>query len=311
MFILVTGGAGYIGSVLVHELLNAGYKVRVVDNFMYRQNSLGLDFHNRNLEVVKGDVRDIELIRRLTKDVDVVIPLAAIVGAPACDLDPKTATAVNKLSIRDMFRNLSGNQWVLMPTTNSAYGKTADNFPVSEDAPLNPLSLYARDKVYVEMELMQRSNSTSFRLATVFGMSPRMRTDLMVNNFVKSAINPGYIVIFEGRYRRNFIHVRDVCGAFLFALENHEEFSGEIFNVGLSDANMTKSELAEEVKKQIPSFTIVNSEIGKDPDQRDYLVSNRKIESLGFKPKFSLAAGITELNNGLRTLALDNFTNLR
>ena len=308
--ILVTGGAGYIGSILVPKLLESGYKVTVLDNFMYTQNSLAPHFINKNLYVVNGDVRNIDLVNTLTKKADIIIPLAAIVGAPACNKDPISATHINQTSINEMLKNISNNQWVIMPTTNSGYGASKPGEYLTEQSPLNPLSLYAKDKVEVEKNLMLRDTATSLRLATVFGMSPRMRLDLLVNSFVKSAINPGYLILFEAEFRRNYIHVIDVARAFLFAINNPDKFCGQIFNVGLSTANLTKRELANKVLEQYPQFYVVEAEINQDPDKRDYLVSNEKIEKTGFKTEVTLETGIKELLSGLRTLKWESYNNL-
>lgn len=308
--IFVSGGAGYIGSVLVPKLLENGYKVTVLDNFMYQQNSLAPHFINKNLTVVNGDVRNIELVNTLTKKADIIIPLSAIVGAPACNKDPINASAINKYSVIDMLKNISRDQWVIMPTTNSGYGFSKPGEYLTELSTLNPLSLYAKDKVELEKELMLREGSTSFRLATVFGMSPRMRLDLLVNSFVKSAIDPGYIILFEAEYRRNYIHVLDVANVFLFAIKNSDKFLGEIFNVGLSSANLTKRELANKVREQHPTFHITESEINQDPDKRDYLVSNKKIEETGFNTQVTIETGIRELLSGLRTLKWELYNNL-
>ena len=264
--VLVTGGAGYIGSVLVPDLLNRGYEVTVVDNFMYRQTSLTTSIRNSNFKLVFGDVRNEALMKEEISKADVLIPLAAIVGAPACDKDPVLAKLINRDSILWLIKHLSKDQRIIMPTTNSAYGSgEKDNF-CDENSPLNPLSLYAKDKVIVEQALMELSNATSFRLATVFGLSPRMRLDLLVNNFVYRAISDGFVIIFEGHFKRNYIHVLDVVQAFNLALENKLTFQGEIFNVGLSEANISKLELCEMIKRVVPNFTFIEAPLGKDPD---------------------------------------------
>jgi nucleoside-diphosphate-sugar epimerase len=308
--ILVTGGAGYIGSILVPDLLNRGHSVTVIDNFMYGQTSLAAIISNPKLELVYGDVRDESLMRKHLKNADVIIPLAAIVGAPACDRDPILASSINKEAIYWMLKNISSNQRVVMPTTNSAYGSGDKNNYCDENSPLNPLSLYARDKVAVEIELMQKPNATSFRLATVFGISPRMRLDLLVNNFTFRAVTDGFIVVFEGHFKRNYIHVRDVSNAFQLAIDNPEGFEGEIFNVGLSEANISKIELCQRIKNLQPTFTYMESEIGSDPDKRNYVVSNAKIEKIGFKTQINLDAGIQELIKGLPMFNHQPFTNL-
>lgn len=300
--ILVTGGAGYIGSTLVPMLLEEGHEVRVIDSFMYGENSLGGCMHNRRLSVTVGDIRNIELMERLISDVDVVIPLAAIVGAPACARDPWEATSVNHTAILDMLRLVSVDQFIIMPTTNSAYGTGEEGHYCDETSPLRPISQYAREKVAVERELMEHPQAVSLRLATVFGMSPRMRIDLLVNDFVNRALRDRFIVLFESGFHRNFIHVRDVARAFLLALEQRASFAGEIFNVGLSSANVTKLELCQRIRLQIPDFEIMEAPLHKDPDQRDYIVSNAKIESRGYVPLVTLDEGIAELIKGLPTI---------
>jgi nucleoside-diphosphate-sugar epimerase len=308
--ILVTGGAGYIGSRLVPDLLSKNYIVTVVDNFMYKQTSLASSIRNKNFSIVFGDVRDEELMKSLLATADIIIPLAAIVGAPACNKDPALAQAINKDSILWMLQKLSSAQQIIMPTTNSAYGSgNKDNF-CDEKSPLNPLSLYARDKVFVEKALMQYENATSFRLATVFGISPRMRLDLLVNNFVYRAITDGFVIVFEGHFKRNYIHVDDVIQAFDLAIDYPERFKGEIFNVGLSEANISKIELCKEIQKVIPTFVFLEAALAKDQDQRNYIVSNKKIESVGFSPEISLQDGISELVKGLRMFKQNKYTNL-
>ena len=310
MKILVTGGAGYIGSVLVPNLLSQGHKVTVIDNFMYKQTSLASSIRNENLTLVFGDVRDEALMNQHLANADVVIPLAAIVGAPACDSDPVAAQSINKESILWLLKKLSKNQRIIMPTTNSAYGSGDKNNYCDETSPLNPLSLYARDKVTVEKELMQHPSATSFRLATVFGISPRMRMDLLVNNFTYRAITDGFVVVFEGHFKRNYIHVLDVVQAFNLAIANEKDFGGEIFNVGLSEANISKIELCREIQSIVPSFTYLEAALGKDPDQRNYVVSNEKIEKFGFKPSVSLGNGLQELVKGLKMFNHKPFTNI-
>jgi nucleoside-diphosphate-sugar epimerase len=310
MKILVTGGAGYIGSVLVPNLLSQGHKVTVIDNFMYKQTSLASSIRNENLTLVFGDVRDEALMIQHLRNADVFIPLAAIVGAPACDRDPVAAQSINKESILWLLKKLSKDQRIIMPTTNSAYGSGDKNNFCDETSPLNPLSLYARDKVTVEKELMQHPSATSFRLATVFGISPRMRMDLLVNNFTYRAITDGFVVVFEGHFKRNYIHVLDVVQAFNLAIANEKDFGGEIFNVGLSEANISKIELCHEIQSIVPSFTYLEAALGKDPDQRNYVVSNEKIEKFGFKPSVSLGNGLQELVKGLKMFNHKPFTNI-
>jgi nucleoside-diphosphate-sugar epimerase len=310
MKILVTGGAGYIGSVLVPNLLSQGHAVTVIDNFMYKQTSLASSIRNENLTLVFGDVRDEALMNQHLAKSDVVIPLAAIVGAPACDSDPVAAQSINKESILWLLKKLSKDQRIIMPTTNSAYGSGDKNNFCDESSPLNPLSLYARDKVTVEKELMQHPSATSFRLATVFGISPRMRMDLLVNNFTYRAISDGFVVVFEGHFKRNYIHVLDVVQAFNLAIANEKDFAGEVFNVGLSEANISKIELCREIQSIVPNFTFLEAALGKDPDQRNYVVSNEKIERFGFKPSVSLESGLQELVKGLKMFNHKPFTNI-
>lgn len=308
--ILVTGGAGYIGSVLVPELLARGYETTVMDNFMYRQNSLAHVCHNKNFKVVRGDVRVESLLGPLLKENDIIIPLAALVGAPICSRDPVGATTINKDAIFMMLKRLSRDQIVLMPTTNSAYGTGDENNFCTEESPLNPISQYAREKVEVEKVLMERENFVSFRLATVFGFSPRMRLDLLVNDFVYRAVNDRFVVLFESSFKRNYIHVRDVARVFLHTLDNLGTMKGEIFNVGLSDANISKKELCQVIQKKIPDFIFLDAPVGKDPDQRNYIVSNEKVEKTGFRPAYSLGDGIQELIKGYSMVRNSLYTNV-
>jgi len=296
--ILVTGGAGYLGSTLVPELLAAGHKVTVLDNFMYHQNSLAHVCHHPGFEVVRGDVRVESVVLPLLRKADIVIPLAAYVGAPLCDRDPVGATTINHDAIVTMLKHASKHQRILMPTTNSAYGTGDATHHCTEDSPLRPISLYAIEKVKVEKELMQHPNAISFRLATVFGMSPRMRIDLLVNDFTYRAVHDRFVVLFEAGFKRNYIHVRDVARAFLHGIDHYEKMNGQIFNVGLSDANVSKRELCQIIQKQVPDFTFVEAPIGRDPDQRNYIVSNAKIEATGYRPRVSLEAGVRELIKG-------------
>ena len=296
--ILVTGGAGYLGSIMVPELLAAGHKVTVLDNFMFKQNSLAHVCANPNFSVVKGDCRDEALMKTLIKGADVVIPLAALVGAPLCSMDPIGATTTNLDSPLALFKMLSKQQRVLMPITNSGYGVGEQGKFCTEETPLRPLSLYGIHKVEVEKALMERGNAISFRLATVFGMAPRMRIDLLVNDFTYRAVTDRAVVLFEPHFKRNYIHVRDVTRAFMHGLENFESMKDQPYNVGLSDANLSKWELAEVIQKHLPKFVFVEAPIGEDPDKRDYIVSNEKIEKTGFKPAHSLDAGIEDLIKG-------------
>lgn len=296
--ILVTGGAGYLGSTMVPDLLAAGHKVTVLDNFLFKQASLNHVCHHPNFSVVKGDIRSAETMAPLLKKNDVIIPLAALVGAPMCNIDPVGAETINHVAISMMLKMLSPAQRVLMPTTNSAYGSGDEGNFCSETSPLNPISKYAIDKVAVEKELMQHPNAISFRLATVFGMSPRMRIDLLVNDFTYRAVYDRAVVLFESHFKRNYIHVRDVSRAFQHGLNNFDAMKGEIYNVGLSDANVSKRELCERIALQVEGFTFIDAQNGRDPDQRNYIVSNKKIEAAGYMPEFSLDRGIAELIKG-------------
>jgi nucleoside-diphosphate-sugar epimerase len=308
--VLITGGAGYIGSILTPMLLNQGYDVTVVDNFMYKQNSLNHVCSYKNFSVHNKDVRVFDDMKKIFADADIIIPLAAYVGAPLCKKDPVGATTVNKDSIFLMLDKLSKDQRVIMPTTNSAYGSGDENNFCTEESPLNPISQYAIEKVEVEKRLMEFENFISFRLATVFGMSPRMRIDLLVNDFTYRAVYDGFVVLFESHFKRNYIHVNDVCRAFLHAINNYEEMKGQIFNVGLSDTNISKFDLCKEINKKLPDFKYLEEPIGKDPDQRNYIVSNEKIESTGFKTETSLAMGIDELIKGFTMIKNSKYGNI-
>lgn len=308
--ILVTGGAGYIGSTMVPALLAEGHRVTVLDSFMYKQNSLSHVCYHPNFHIVKGDIRAKPTMAGLLKDADIVIPLAALVGAPLCKQDPMTATAVNHDAILMMLTMLSPSQRVLMPTTNSAYGSGDENNFCTEESPLRPISQYAEEKVIVEKALMQHPNAVSFRLATVFGMSPRMRTDLLVNDFVYRAVHDGYVLLFESHFKRNYVHVRDVVGAFMHGIDHFDNMKNQIYNVGLSEANISKKGLCEKIKEQIPHFTFVEAPVGKDPDQRNYIVSNEKLEKTGFTPKNSLEMGIHDLIKGFTMIKNSNYGNV-
>lgn len=308
--ILVTGGAGYLGSTMVPDLLAAGHKVTVLDSFMFKQASLNHVCHHPNFTVVKGDIRVEKTVAPLLKKADIVIPLAALVGAPLCNLDPVGATTINHDAIALMLKRLSKEQIVLMPTTNSAYGTGDENNFCTEESPLRPISQYAIEKVKVEQELMQHPNAISFRLATVFGMSPRMRIDLLVNDFTYRAVVDRFVVLFESHFKRNYVHVRDVSRAFQHAINNYDRMKGQIYNVGLSDANVSKKELCEHIKKQVPDFVYVEAPVGKDPDQRNYIVSNAKIEATGYKPSVSLDQGIAELVKGYTMIRNSQYGNV-
>jgi len=307
--ILVTGGAGYVGSVLCERLLAEGHYVTVLDNLLYQQNSL---FHlcaNPRFEFFHGDARDEVLMRQVTKGADVLIPLAAIVGAPACDRDPLLARSVNLEAIRLLNQLRSSAQLIVYPTTNSGYGtKTGDVF-CTEETPLEPISLYGQTKTQAEQELLQTPNVVTLRLATVFGVSPRMRLDLLVNHFVYAAVTDGYIVIFEKDFKRNYIHIRDVADCFLYCIENSKRMAGRPYNAGLDAANLSKEELALSIKQHVPRFYIHFAEVGSDPDKRNYVVSNQRLREAGFEAKRSLDEGILELLKGYRMMGRGQFKN--
>jgi nucleoside-diphosphate-sugar epimerase len=300
--ILVTGGAGYLGSVLVPELLAAGHKVTVLDNFMYQQNSLFSLCHLANFEVVNGDARQEDILKPLVKKADYVFPLAALVGAPLCKKEPIAATTTNRDAIATLGKLMSRDQRMIIPITNSGYGVGEKGKHCDEESPLNPVSLYGIVKVEAEKIALERESAISLRLATVFGMAPRMRIDLLVNDFVHRAVNDAAVVLFEAHFKRNYIHIRDVARAFMHGMEHFETMKGGPYNVGLSDANLSKAELCERIKKQLPKFVYLEAQVGEDPDKRDYIVANTKIEGTGFRPAHSLDAGITELIKGYRMI---------
>lgn len=300
--VLVTGGTGYLGSILCEHLLDNGYSVTVLDNLMYGEQNL---FHlcvNPNFEFIFGDARNERLVASLVSQADVIIPLAAIVGAPGCDLDPLMATSVNLDAIRMINRLRSKSQLIIYPTTNSGYGtKTGDIF-CTEETPLEPISLYGRTKSDAEAAVLDSPNAITLRLATVFGLSPRMRMDLLVNHFVHAAISDRYIVIFEKDFKRNYVHIRDVADCFIHCIENSSRMIGRPYNVGLDNANLSKEELSMKIKEHIPEFFVHFSEIGCDPDKRNYIVSNQRLREAGFEATRSLDDGIRELIKGYRLL---------
>jgi nucleoside-diphosphate-sugar epimerase len=310
MKILITGGAGYIGSILVPALLHEGYEVTVIDNVMFNQVSLLECFANSNFDFVKGDICDYALINKILPQFDVIIPLAAIVGTPACKTNPTLTRLVNYEAHMNIVQGCSPSQMVLFPNTNSGYGIGEQDVYCTEESPLRPVSEYGKTKVEIEKAFLDKGNAVIFRLATVFGISPRMRLDLLVNDFTYKAHKDHFIVLFEEHFRRNFIHVRDVTKAFLFGISNYVRMKGEPFNVGLSSANLTKRQLCEKIKEYVPDLYIHAAPIGEDPDKRDYVVSNEKIESLGWKPGYSLDDGITELLKAYRMLKPNQFANV-
>ncbi len=308
--VLVTGGAGYIGSVLVPMLLKDGYAVHVLDNFLFAQNSLADCCIDPNFSVTRGDARDKATIERVLKDADVIIPLAAVVGAPMCNIDQTAAVSTNVEAVKLLLSLRSAQQRIVLPNTNSGYGIGEKGAFCTEDSPLRPISLYGRTKVEAEQAALDAGNSVTFRLATVFGMSPRMRVDLLVNDFVYRALTDRAVVVFEGHAKRNYIHVRDVSRAFLHALANFERMKGQAYNVGLSDANLSKLELCAEIRKHLPAFVALEAPIGEDPDKRDYIVSNEKIEKTGFRPQYGLHDGIKELIKGYTILRNTKYSNV-
>lgn len=293
--ILILGGAGYIGSVLTKTLLDEGYPVVVLDNFRYGQNSLLDCCANENFEIIRGDCRNKETMTKAIQNMDVIIHLAAIVGAPACSADPVATQTTNYDSVKLLLSLRSKEQKILYPCTNSGYGIGEKNKLCTEETPLKPISLYGKTKVDAEKAILESGNSISFRLATVFGVSPRMRTDLLVNDFVRRAVQDKYTVVFEGHFKRNYIHIHDVARVFLHGIKNFDKMKNNVYNVGLTEANLSKLELCEAIKNHIPDFIFIESQIDKDPDKRDYIVSNEKIEKAGFKPKYNLDMGIKEL----------------
>jgi len=308
--ILVTGSAGYIGSVLVPMLVERDYKVTVIDNFMYKQTSLLEICHKKNFTVINGDARDKKLISKHMKGADYIIPLACMVGAPACDRNPVAAKTINYDAIKMILELRNKNQRIIFPTTNSGYGIGQKGIYCTEKTPLKPISLYGRLKVDIEKEILKAKNSITLRLATVFGTSPRMRLDLMVNDFVYRAVNDRFVILFESHFKRNYIHIRDVVKAFIHCMDNFEKMKNEPYNVGLSGANLSKWELCEEIKKHVKDFYFIEAKVGKDPDKRDYIVSNEKIESTGFKPDYSLDQGIEELIKGYQIINKNYYCNI-
>lgn len=296
--------------MLCEHLLQAGYQVTIVDNLTHGQQSLFHLLAHTGVEFVFGDVRDDRLLRRLLKSVDVVIPLAAIVGARACDRDPWLARAINFEAVALLNQLRSPRQLVVFATTNSGYGTRTDESYCTEDTPLEPISLYGRTKVEAETVLLQTPDSISLRLATVFGLSPRMRIDLLVNYFVHAAVTDGYIVIFEKDFKRNYVHIRDVADCFVHCIEHAEHMVGRPYNVGLDSANLSKEELALRVKQYVPNFYIHFSDIGTDPDRRNYIVSNQRLREAGFEARRTLDEGIQELLKGYRMMIRTQFQNV-
>jgi nucleoside-diphosphate-sugar epimerase len=309
--ILITGGAGYLGSVLTEVLLNKGYQVTVLDNLIYKQTSVAPFSYNKNFKFILGDVTIESILKPLVESHDVIIPLAAIVGMPACKANPEMTVKVNYEQVKNITEWMTKDQKLIIPNTNSQYGSSSEI--ITEDSPFKPLSLYAETKCDAEKAVLDSGNGIVLRLATVFGMSYRMRMDLLVQDFVYKALNDGYLVLFESHFTRNYIHIRDVANTFLFMIENYNKCNNNAFNVGLSSANLTKFELEQTIQKYIPELVIVQNEFKKDFDQRNYLVSNNKLESQGWLPKFTLEDGIEELIEGYQLITKfknKDFTNL-
>ena len=311
MKVLITGGAGYLGSTLAEHLLNNGYEVTVFDNLMYKQLSLLHLFKKIGFKFIKGDVRDTEQLRVLVEGHDVVIPLAAIVGMPACKENPQMAIDVNYYHVRKIADFLRDDQQLIIPNTNSQYGSSPDI--ITEDSPFKPLSLYAETKCDAEEYVLKRGNAIVLRLATVFGVSPRMRQDLLVNDFVYKSVTDGYLVLFEAHFKRNYIHVQDIAQTFEFMIRNYNRCKGQVYNVGLSTANLSKLELAETIKKYVPNLVIKQDDFKEDFDKRNYIVSNEKIEKLGWIPFYNLDYGVQQLIEAYQFIINHNnrsFTNL-
>jgi len=301
--VLITGGAGYLGSVLIGYLLDKGYHVTCLDNLSYKQKSVVQYARNPNFEFVYGDCRNRDLIQKILPSVDVIIPLAAVVGMPACDQKPMEAESINYEAIKLIDELREPHQKIIYPTTNSGYGTKSGEVYCTEETPLEPISLYGHTKVNAEKYLLNsEKDAITLRLATVFGLSPRMRTDLLVNDFVLRALRDGYIIIYEKDFKRNYVHILDVARCFEHCIINFDKMKNNAYNVGLDDANISKAELAETIKKFIPNFEIVYKEIGSDPDKRNYIVSNKKIMDKGFVPMFSIDDGIKELIKGYNIL---------
>lgn len=298
--VLITGGAGYIGSILCEHLIAKDYCVTVVDNLMFGEQNLFHFCANPNFNFIFGDARNESLITELVSKTDVIIPLAGIVGAPFCDRDPLMATSVNFDAVRMINKLRSPSQLIIYPTTNSGYGTKSGEVYCTEETPLEPISLYGTTKIDAEALILESPNSITLRLATVFGTSPRMRLDLLVNHFVYAAVTDGYIVIFEKDFKRNYIHIRDVADCFIHVIENSASMMGRPFNAGLDDANLSKEELALKIKEYVPEFFIHFAEVGSDPDKRNYIVSNQRLREAGFEALRTLDDGIAELLKGYR-----------
>lgn len=307
--VLITGGAGYIGSVLAPLLLQNGYSVTVLDNLLYRQVTLLDCFGRADFRFVKGDVADEQLVKNLLKENDIIIPLAAVVGAPACKMNPSLAKLINYDAVALILKHCEPHHKILFPNTNSGYGIGEKQNFCTEETPLKPISLYGKLKVDIEKKLLESRQAVCFRLATVFGVSPRMRLDLLVNDFTYRACHDRCIVLFEQHFKRNYIHIQDVARTFLFGIDHFEKMRGNCYNVGLSTANLSKRELCEKIAYYVPELYVHSAPIGKDPDQRDYIVSNQKLEALGWYPVKSLDEGIQELVEAYSIIKYNQFAN--
>ena len=310
MNILITGGAGYLGSIMTPHLLGLGHEVTVLDNFMFRQNSLADCCQYESFNIVRGDCRDAEVVKPLLKDADIIIPLAALVGAPLCNDENAAAEGVNHGAVKMICDEASADQRIIMPITNSGYGVGEAGKFCTEETPLRPITLYGRTKVAAEEAVLARDNSISFRLATVFGMAPRMRLDLLVNDFVYRAVNDRALLIFEGHFKRNYIHVRDIARVFEHAIDNFDSMKGQPYNAGLEEANLSKLELCAKIQEHLPKFVYVEAEVGEDPDKRDYIVSNQRLLSTGFKTEWDLDRGIRELIKGYTIIRNTIYSNV-
>jgi nucleoside-diphosphate-sugar epimerase len=309
--VLITGGAGYLGSVLARHLLGQGYQVTVLDSLIYHQNQTSLFqyCYHENFEFVYGDARDETTLRRLLPKHDVIIPLAAIVGAPACDRDPRLAESVNLGTIQLLNRLRSPTHLVIYPSTNSGYGTKTDNTPCTEETPLEPISLYGTTKIQAERLLLDTTNVISLRFATLFGVSQRMRLDLLVNNFTYRAVKDRFLVIYEPHFKRSYLHVEDAARAFCYCIDHFADMQGEAYNLGLEEANLSKLELAEKIKEHVPELYIHCAEVGSDPDKRNYITSYDKIRAHGFETRHSLDDGIDQLLKAFRMIQLTGWGN--
>ena len=310
MKILITGGAGYIGSILVPDLLNLGHKVTVIDNFMFNQQSLLNCCNNKNLTIIRSDVRNKDNLLKHVVLNDCIIPLACLTGAPICNKDPFSAKQINYDHIKNITDIKSKDQMLIFPCSNSGYGVGQADVFCDENTPMKPVSLYGKLKVEIDKILLDRGDCITFRFATIFGISPRMRLDLLVNDFTYRALIDKTVVLFESHFKRNYLHVRDASKAFIHTIDHYEKMVGEPFNVGLSEANLSKKELCDEIKKEINDFQYVTSEIGKDPDQRNYVISNEKIEATGFTTSHSISDGIKELVKGFQVIRRNQYSNV-